>query len=207
MAPSEHFLPTWRERVQLLDVEFVVTRSGSSEVTVHLGVPSGRRFTGQGAGLGHREGTMRAAVEATLRALAPLCAGRLELRVRGTRSLRAFDALLVIVALQAYPILDPDADSDAPSEAGLDREDAGGVRMAGAPPRPALRGDGRGAGPSPGGTRTRDGAWSEREPYRLIGTVAAPEEDLVRGTVMAVLDAANRVVEGYALVERDAGTR
>ena len=86
---------------------------------------------------------MRAAVEATVRALAPLCEGRLRLELRGVRSLRAFDAVLVIVSLLARP-------------------EAGDV------------------------------------PYRLIGSVAAPDEDLVRGTVMAVLDAVNRVMEGYA---------
>jgi hypothetical protein len=85
---------------------------------------------------------MRAAVEATVRALAPLCDGRLRLELRGVRSLRAFDAVLVIVSLIARP-------------------EAGDV------------------------------------PYRLIGSVAAPDEDLVRGTVMAVLDALNRVMEGY----------
>lgn len=184
MSPSEPLLPTWKERVQLLEVEFVVTRSGSSEVTVHLGVPSGRRFIGQGAGLGHREGTMRAAVEATLRALAPLCAGRLALEVRGTRSLRAFDALLVIVALHAFPVSGPSARS-------LEGEkDPAGTRST-----PGTRST-QGMGPT-----AQEG---RGEPYRLIGTVAAPEEDLVRGTVMAVLDAANRVVEGFALVERDA---
>ncbi|TVP47878.1 MAG: hypothetical protein EA350_04100 [Gemmatimonadales bacterium] len=148
-------LPAWRERVELLDVVLVVTPNGGSEVTVHLGVPGGERFIGQGAGLGHREGTMRAAVDATLRALTPLCDGRLRLELRGVRSMRAFDALLMIVALTATVVSDPDSDGDS----------------------------------IPGGDR-----------YRLIGTVAAPEEDLVRGTVMAVLDAANRVVEGYALI-------
>jgi hypothetical protein len=148
-------LPAWRERVQLLDVVLVVTPNGGSEVTVRLGVPGGEQFTGQGAGLGHREGTMRAAVDATLRALTPLCDGRLRLELRGVRSMRAFDALLMIVALTARVV--SDADSDEESARGSDR-------------------------------------------YRLIGTVAAPEEDLVRGTVMAVLDAANRVVEGYALI-------
>ncbi|CAN5697215.1 hypothetical protein BH23GEM11_BH23GEM11_08360 [soil metagenome] len=148
-------LPAWRERVELLDVILVVTPSGGSEVTVRLGVPGGERFTGQGAGLGHREGTMRAAVDATLRALTPLCDDRLRLELRGVRSMRAFDALLMIVALTARVVTD--SDSDEESALGSDR-------------------------------------------YRLIGTVAAPEEDLVRGTVMAVLDAANRVVEGYALI-------
>lgn len=85
---------------------------------------------------------MRAAVEATIRALAPLCEGQLRLELRGVRSLRAFDAVLVIVALLARP---------EPGEV----------------------------------------------PYRLIGSVAAPDEDLIRGTVMAVLDAVNRVMEGY----------
>lgn len=160
MSTSEHTLPHWRERIQLLRVEFVVTQSGGSEVTVLLGTPSGEEFRGQGAGLGHREGTMRATVEATLRALAPLCGDRLHLSLRGTRSLRAFDALLVIVALNART---------GPARAEASRFD-----------RP---------GPSSGGSH-----------YRLIGTVAAPEEDLVRGTVMAVLDAANRVVEGYAIL-------
>ncbi len=164
MPTHEPILPHWRERIQLLKVELVVTQSGGSEVTVHLGTPSGATFTGHGAGLGHREGTMRATVEATLRALAPLCGDRLHLSLRGTRSLRAFDALLVIVALNA-------------------RTGPGG---AGRPPF------------DPPGDRRGSEAPTI---YRLIGTVAAPEEDLVRGTVMAVLDAANRVVEGYALLD------
>jgi hypothetical protein len=32
----------------------------------------------------------------------------------------------------------------------------------------------------------------------LIGSIVAPEDDLVRGAVLAVLDATNRVVEHYA---------
>lgn len=136
-------LPVWRDRLHLVDVVQVVTPSGGSEVAVHLRASDGTQSSGQGAGLAHREGTLRAAGEATLRALAPLCEGRLRLELRGVRSLRAFDAVLVIVSLLARP--------------------EGGEM-----------------------------------PYRLIGSVAAPNDDLVRGTVMAVLDALNRVMEGYS---------
>jgi hypothetical protein len=159
-------LPVWRDRIRLADVVLVVTPSGGSEVTVHLVAPDGSRTSGQGAGLGHREGTMRAAVDAAIRALTPLTRGRLGLELRGVRSLRAFDALLVIVALIARPEphLDPGVGTDTDPD-----------------------GDG------------------EEARYRLIGSVAAPGEDLVRGTVMAVLDAANRVMERYT--ENPAGER
>ncbi len=38
------------------------------------------------------------------------------------------------------------------------------------------------------------------EEYRLIGTVAAPGGDLVRGTVMAVLDAVNRILDRHVIL-------
>jgi hypothetical protein len=37
------------------------------------------------------------------------------------------------------------------------------------------------------------------EEYRLIGSVAAPGGDLVRGTAMAVLDAVNRVLDRHVI--------
>jgi hypothetical protein len=37
------------------------------------------------------------------------------------------------------------------------------------------------------------------EDYRLIGTVAAPDDDLVKGTVMAVLDGVNRVIDRHVI--------
>ena len=37
------------------------------------------------------------------------------------------------------------------------------------------------------------------EEYSLIGAVAVPEDQTVRGAVLAVLDSANRVVERYAM--------
>jgi hypothetical protein len=42
-------------------------------------------------------------------------------------------------------------------------------------------------------------AEADGEEYRLIGSVGAPEGDLVRGTAMAVLDAVNRVVHRHIL--------
>ena len=38
------------------------------------------------------------------------------------------------------------------------------------------------------------------EEYRLLGSVAAPDGDLARGTVMAILDGVNRVLDGHLLL-------
>jgi hypothetical protein len=146
---TEHDVPApaWRDRLRLVDVELQVDAGGSARVSVELGLPGSPDEepdgVGNGWGLGHREGRMRAAADATLEALAAISGGQLRFELRGIRAFRAFDTHLVAISILAH---------------------------------------------APG------------EDYRLIGSVAAPGGDLVRGTAMAVLDAVNRVLDRHLIL-------
>jgi hypothetical protein len=103
--------------------------------------PGGTRIRGLGRGTATREGMLIAGADAALEALTRITGDSLTLEYRGAKVVRAFDALVIIVALRAH----------AP----------------------------------------------ERR-YDLIGACTAPEDDVVRGVVLGVLDATNRILGLYA---------
>ncbi|TVP58048.1 MAG: hypothetical protein EA351_04600 [Gemmatimonadales bacterium] len=145
MDSEDQINPSWRERIRVTDVRILDPTEGEArndecEVHVELTLAGSARSLGQATGANDPEGRMRAGANATLDALIPVLRGRLDLELQGIRSLREFDAFLVIAAV-----------------------------------------NGSGGG----------------ESYFLVGAVAVPEAEAVRGAVLAVLDSANRVVEHF----------
>ena len=90
-----------RPRVRCSGVDVDLTREGSCHVRVRLEWVGGPAFTGEATGNATPEGQMNAGALAALNALAAVSAHALELELRGTKLVRAFDSLLVIVAVRA----------------------------------------------------------------------------------------------------------
>lgn len=107
---------------------------------------AGTRIRGLGKGTATREGMLIAGADAALDALSQVTKDAMSIEYRGAKVVRAFDALVIIVALRAHA--------------------------------------------------------GERR-YDLIGACTAPEDDVVRGVVLGVLDATNRIMGLYVA---DAGT-
>jgi len=90
-----------RTRVRCSGVDVDLTREGWCHVQVRLEWVGGQAFTGEATGNSTPEGRMNAGALAALDALAEVSAHALELELRGTKLVRAFDSLLVIVAVRA----------------------------------------------------------------------------------------------------------
>jgi len=91
-----------RERVKFQDFTFERTPDGRCRARVELAWAGGRHFRGEAEGMASETGDMRCAATAALDALVKAVgtpAVRLELL--GVKSVRAFDSLVVIVALSA----------------------------------------------------------------------------------------------------------
>jgi len=78
-----------------------LTREGWCHVHVRLEWVGGPAFTGEATGNATPEGRINAGALAALDALAAVTADALELELRGAKMIRAFDSLLVIVAVRA----------------------------------------------------------------------------------------------------------
>lgn len=111
--PAEGFTPLWRDRIRFVGVELLETAHGSVQASVELSLAGGARITG-GAQLpldGTQDPELHVTALATLEALQPVLAGRLDLSLEGVRSLEAFGGLLVIVSSTArspeasYPLV------------------------------------------------------------------------------------------------------
>lgn len=91
-----------RERVKFQDFAFERLPDGRCRARVELAWAGGRHFRGEAEGMASETGDMRCAATAALDALVKAVgtpAVRLELL--GVKSVRAFDSLVVIVALSA----------------------------------------------------------------------------------------------------------
>lgn len=143
MPPSDGFTPLWRDRIRFIGVEVVEGPDGILRAEVELSLAGGARIRGDAAVPANatEEARMHSTALATLEALQPVLAGRLELNLEGVRSLEAFGDLLVIVSATAR---------------------------------------------------------SPQSVYPLVGAVAAPDGDPLRGAALSVLDSANRIVEHFA---------
>ncbi len=133
-----------RQRVRLLSVQTDTTPDSRCRVEVELEWVGGTRVQGSANGNATREGALIAASLAAIEAITDVAGDRLRIEFRGAKAVRAFDALVAIVALRA---------------------EARGRR------------------------------------YDLLGCCAAPDDEVARGGVLAVLDATNRVLERYADLE------
>lgn len=103
MSASAHTDPTSHQdqaRARLVDVQSTPHRDGSFAVEVTLELPGGRRGTGKAQGHPIPESRMRAGARAALNALTSLADEELELELRGTKAVRAFDASVVIAAVR-----------------------------------------------------------------------------------------------------------
>lgn len=128
-------------RVRCHSVASKTTQDSRCAVEVEMEWPKGTRIRGLGKGTATREGMLIAGADAALDALSKIAKDAMSLEYRGAKVVRAFDALVIIVALRAHA------------------------------------GDRR---------------------YDLIGACTAPEDDVVRGVVLGVLDATNRILGLYA---------
>ena len=89
-----------RQRVRLLFVQTEATPDSRCAVRVELEWAAGTRVQGIGRGNATRQGMLIAGSLATLNAVREVTGERLDLEFRGAKAVRAFDALVVIVALR-----------------------------------------------------------------------------------------------------------
>lgn len=137
--PSEStFTP--RQRVRVHSIRSETTPDSRCRVEVELEWAAGTRIKGRGLGTSTQEGKLIAGALAVLEAIEKVTRGMMKLDYRGAKVVRAFDSLVIVVALRA----------EVP----------------------------------------------ERR-YDLIGACQAPGDDVVRGVVLSVLDATNRILELY----------
>jgi hypothetical protein len=127
-----------RGRLRLDACEMELTRGGLRRVRVRLRSPAQADHEGRAAGFDTLQGTLRAGAEACLAAAEQAVDKRMELALIGVKAVRAFDALVVIAAVEAK---------------------------------------------------------LEDQHYRLLGAHIGSDEEAVRGAVLAVLGALNRILE------------
>ena len=132
-----------RSRLRFTNFRFERTPSGRCSANVELEWLAGERVTGRADGIVSPLGDLRVAAEATIRALESFARGAFTLELIGVKTMRAFDANVVLVSVQA---------------------------------------------------NTNDGQ------RRLLGCHLS-EDDLMRGAVIATLQATNRVL-GNAIATR-----
>lgn len=91
-----------RERVRFHDFQFERLPDGRCRARVDLAWTEDRHYLGEADGVGSETGEMRCAAMATVDALTTVISGHdVDLRLLGVKSVRAFDAIVVIVALGA----------------------------------------------------------------------------------------------------------
>jgi hypothetical protein len=90
-------------RTRLRFEEFLLERfpDGRCRAEVRMSWTGQRRFIGEATGTQTMEGEIRASAEAALAAIAESTEGRLDLRLRGAKAFRAFDAWMVVVSVNA----------------------------------------------------------------------------------------------------------
>ncbi len=94
--------PDQRERLKVLDFEFERLPSGRYRAQVVLEAQPGVRFEGSAEGLGSQAGELRCAAAATADALSKVTGDKMAFELLGVKSVRAFDATVVIVALSCH---------------------------------------------------------------------------------------------------------
>ena len=90
-------------RTRLRFEEFLLERfpDGRCRAEVRMAWIGARRFIGEARGIQTMEGEIRASAEAALAAVAQAAGGRVELKLRGAKAFRAFDAWMVVVSVNA----------------------------------------------------------------------------------------------------------
>lgn len=91
-----------RERVKFQDFSFERLPDGRCRARVELAWVGGQHFQGEAEGVASDTGEMRCAATAALTALGKAVASRaVQLELLGVKSVRAFDSIVVVVALSA----------------------------------------------------------------------------------------------------------
>jgi hypothetical protein len=145
---AQETTPQPRQRVRVHAIRSETTPDSRCRVEVELEWAAGNRIQGHGEGTSTQEGKLIAGALAVLEAIDRVTRGLMRLDYRGAKIVRAFDSLVIIVALRA----------EVPNRR-----------------------------------------------YDLIGAVQAPGDDVVRGAVLSVLDATNRILEWYARPDAEGG--
>ncbi|HWP39122.1 MAG TPA: hypothetical protein VNL18_16360 [Gemmatimonadales bacterium] len=92
-------VPPSRERVKFSAFEFHRLPSGNCRARVVLEWQPGDPHTGEAEGVASQTGMLRCAAQAAVTALESAIAGRIRFELLGVKSLRAFDANVIIVSL------------------------------------------------------------------------------------------------------------
>jgi hypothetical protein len=90
-----------RERLRFATFSFKRTQSAFCSALVELEWEGGRRFTGKAEGVSNPVSDLRLAAEATLRAVGEFAHAAMSFELLGVKTLRAFDANIVIVSVLA----------------------------------------------------------------------------------------------------------
>lgn len=88
------------ERVRCHAVHSRMTQDSQCQIRVELEWTAGNYVEGEGAGTSTPHGILRAGAAAGVEAVSKLAGGRLSLDLRGVKIVRAFDTVVVIVALR-----------------------------------------------------------------------------------------------------------
>lgn len=88
-----------RERLRLVDFRFTRAQSGQAVAEVELEWAVDQRVIGRATGASSPTGDLRISAEAALRALDEFTRGQFRFDLVGVKSLRAFDATVIIVAV------------------------------------------------------------------------------------------------------------
>jgi len=87
------------DRVKFVDFTLVRLRTGRCRARVKLSWEEGDEFVGESEGLSSQAGELRCSAEACVDALAKAVKGEVKLELLAVKSVRAFDATVVIVSL------------------------------------------------------------------------------------------------------------
>jgi hypothetical protein len=88
-----------RERLRFSNFKFSRTQSGQCAAEVELEFSPGSSFVGRADGQSSTMGDLRIAADAAIRALSVFSEGELEFELIGVKTVRAFDANLIIVSV------------------------------------------------------------------------------------------------------------
>ena len=90
-----------RSRIKFEGLELTQLSNGRCTGRVTLTWHPGDEFVGTSEGIGSQTGLLRCAAEATLRALNLAVGERITLELLGVKTIKAFDAMIVVVSLSS----------------------------------------------------------------------------------------------------------
>lgn len=88
-----------RERLRFSDFSFSRTQAGQCAAEVELEFSPGKKYRGRADGQSSTMGDLRVAADAAIKALATFSGGELDFELIGVKTVRAFDANLIIVSV------------------------------------------------------------------------------------------------------------